>query len=70
MQMDEILYSVAERVKNFAVIYLVDISDVPDFNKVIVTCPIICFNLLIKIIRCMNCMMTVLLCSSTVTSIL
>jgi DIM1 family U5 snRNP protein len=33
--MDEILYSVAERVKNFAVIYLVDISEVPNFNEVI-----------------------------------
>jgi hypothetical protein len=27
------LYKVAEKVKNFAVIYLVDISQVPDFNK-------------------------------------
>ncbi|KAG1203987.1 hypothetical protein G6F70_000894 [Rhizopus microsporus] len=33
MQMDEILYSIAEKVKNFAVIYLVDITEVPDFNK-------------------------------------
>ncbi|KAJ1541750.1 hypothetical protein HK405_010463 [Cladochytrium tenue] len=33
MIMDEVLYSIAERVKNFAVIYLVDISEVPDFNK-------------------------------------
>eukprot|EP00941_MAST-03F_sp_MAST-3F-sp1_P002077 g2077.t1 len=32
MQMDEVLYSIAEKIKNFAVIYLVDISDVPDFN--------------------------------------
>jgi len=32
MQMDEILSSIAEKVKNFAVIYLVDISEVPDFN--------------------------------------
>jgi DIM1 family U5 snRNP protein len=34
MTMDETLYSVAERVQNFAVIYLVDITEVPDFNKV------------------------------------
>lgn len=32
MQMDEILSSVADKMKNFAVIYLVDISEVPDFN--------------------------------------
>lgn len=34
MQMDEVLYSIAEKVKNFACIYLVDITEVPDFNKV------------------------------------
>jgi len=33
MEMDETLASIAEKVKNFAVIYLVDISEVPDFNK-------------------------------------
>ncbi|CEH12684.1 4a 4b type thioredoxin-like protein [Ceraceosorus bombacis] len=33
MAMDEILYQCSERVKNFAVIYLVDITQVPDFNK-------------------------------------
>lgn len=33
MKMDEVLYSIAEKVKNFAVIYLVDITKVPDFNK-------------------------------------
>ncbi|KAI9503253.1 Thioredoxin-like 4A [Coemansia spiralis] len=32
MIMDETLYEVAEKVKNFAVIYLVDIDQVPDFN--------------------------------------
>lgn len=32
LQMDEVLVSVAETIKNFAVIYLVDISEVPDFN--------------------------------------
>ena len=34
MKMDETLYGVAEKVQNFAVIYLVDITAVPDFNKV------------------------------------
>ncbi|KAJ8517844.1 hypothetical protein ONZ45_g5015 [Pleurotus djamor] len=33
MVMDENLYAVAEKVQNFAVIYLVDITEVPDFNK-------------------------------------
>ena len=37
MTMDETLYAVAEKVQNFAVIYLVDITDVPDFNKVCLT---------------------------------
>ena len=32
MQQDECLAEVAERVKNWAVIYLVDITEVPDFN--------------------------------------
>ncbi len=30
--MDEILAGIVEQIKNFAVIYLVDISEVPDFN--------------------------------------
>jgi len=34
MKMDETLNSVSEEVQNFAVIYLVDITQVPDFNKV------------------------------------
>ena len=33
MKMDEVLYSIAEKVKNYAVFYLVDITEVPDFNK-------------------------------------
>lgn len=33
MRMDETLYGVAEKLKNYAIIYLVDISEVPDFNK-------------------------------------
>ena len=32
MEMDEILYKCAEEVCQFAVVYLVDISEVPDFN--------------------------------------
>ena len=32
MKMDEILYSIADIVSNFAVIYIVDITKVPDFN--------------------------------------
>ncbi len=32
MQMDEVLYKIAEEVKKFAVIYIVDITKVPDFN--------------------------------------
>ena len=32
MLMDEILYAIAEDVSKFAVIYVVDITDVPDFN--------------------------------------
>merc|ERR1712043_71835 len=33
MKMDESLFSIAEKVKNFCTMYLVDISQVPDFNK-------------------------------------
>lgn len=32
MVQDEVLASIAEKVKNFAVIYVVDIDQVPDFN--------------------------------------
>lgn len=32
MRMDETLSSVADKIKNFAVVYLVDITEVPDFN--------------------------------------
>ncbi|KAL7928520.1 4A/4B type thioredoxin-like protein [Trichoderma chlorosporum] len=32
MLQDEVLYKIADRVKNFAVIYLCDIDEVPDFN--------------------------------------
>jgi U5 snRNP protein, DIM1 family len=34
MKMDETLYAVSEKVQNYAVIYLTDITEVPDFNKV------------------------------------
>ena len=33
MRQDEILSNVAEKIKNFAVTYLVDIDEVPDFNE-------------------------------------
>ena len=33
MIQDEVLASIAEKVKNFAVIYLVDLDQVPDFNN-------------------------------------
>lgn len=33
MVQDEVLMSIADKVKNFAVIYLVDIEEVPDFNN-------------------------------------
>lgn len=33
MAMDDTLAAIAEDVKNFAVIYLVDIKEVPDFNE-------------------------------------
>ena len=32
MQMDEVLMNISESVKNFCSIYLVDITEVPDFN--------------------------------------
>jgi DIM1 family U5 snRNP protein len=32
MKQDELLYKISEPVRNFAVIYLVDIQEVPDFN--------------------------------------
>lgn len=33
MAMDETMYGVSEKVQNFAIMYLVDITEVPDFNK-------------------------------------
>jgi len=32
MKMDETLFGIAEDVKNFAALYLVDVKEVPDFN--------------------------------------
>jgi DIM1 family U5 snRNP protein len=32
MKMDEVLFKIADRVKNFAVIYLCDLDEVKDFN--------------------------------------
>jgi len=33
MRTDEALYKISDKVKNFAVSYLVDITAVPDFNQ-------------------------------------
>ena len=33
MLMDETLYGIAEKIRNFAVVYLVDNKEVPDFNE-------------------------------------
>lgn len=33
MIMDELLYGIAEKIRNFAVVYLCDIDQVPDFNQ-------------------------------------
>eukprot|EP00164_Ancoracysta_twista_P001086 GFYU01001421.1.p1 GENE.GFYU01001421.1~~GFYU01001421.1.p1 ORF type:complete len:143 (-),score=42.07 GFYU01001421.1:143-571(-) len=33
MQMDEVLYGISTDVSNFAVIHVVDVTEVPDFNK-------------------------------------
>lgn len=33
MIMDEILFSISEKIKNFAVVYLVNLDKVPDFNQ-------------------------------------
>jgi len=48
MTMDETLYGVGEKVQNFAVIYLVDITEVPDFNKV---CTFACVTYLQRCLR-------------------
>lgn len=34
MLIDEMLYNIQEKIKNFAVIYLCNIDEVPDFNLV------------------------------------
>ncbi|KAL8407859.1 hypothetical protein RB594_006606 [Gaeumannomyces avenae] len=33
MKMDEVLFKIADRVKNFAAVYVCDIDQVPDFNQ-------------------------------------
>ena len=33
MRQDEVLFKIADKVRNFAVIYLVDLDEVKDFNK-------------------------------------
>jgi hypothetical protein len=72
MTMDENLYSVAEKVQNFAVIYLVDITEVPDFNKVGDIISTLhndlatdgCVVCLIRQYRCTSCTTIALSCSS------
>lgn len=65
MVMDETLYAVAEKVQNFAVIYLTDITEVPDFNKASLC---MAHDLAdptdIPNHRCMSCTTHVLSCSS------
>ena len=60
MVMDETLYSVAEKVQNFAVIYLCDITEVPDFNKVCLSLssfrPVDLLTHATHDHRCMSCM--------------
>jgi thiol-disulfide isomerase/thioredoxin len=67
MVMDETLHSVAEKVQNFAVIYLCDITEVPDFNKVrlFVFFGVIASHRLYRPFRCMSCTIHAPLCSST-----
>lgn len=69
MKMDETLYGVAEKVQNFAVIYLVDITQVPDFNKVIPLLLCFIFDLIkfadVWTVRSLHC--DVLLSVSSVT---
>jgi U5 snRNP protein, DIM1 family len=56
MKMDETLYGISEKVQNFAVIYLCDITKVPDFNKVS-DLSFGCATVIDKMwIRCMSCM--------------
>jgi len=72
MVMDETLYGAAEKVQNFAVIYLVDITAVPDFNKVSSSTVLILISdseYLNHTSRCMSCTIRVRLCSSIGTSI-
>ncbi|KAL8298497.1 hypothetical protein RB597_006709 [Gaeumannomyces tritici] len=33
MKMDEVLFKIADRVKNFAAVYVCDVDQVPDFNQ-------------------------------------
>lgn len=33
MRQDEVLYKIADKVKSFAVVYVCDIDQVPDFNQ-------------------------------------
>ena len=69
MKMDETLYGVSEKVQNFAVIYLCDITLVPDFNKVsgplLMTLSMSQLVLSFSWNRCTNSMTHARSCSST-----
>lgn len=77
MRMDETLYGIAEKVRNFAVVYLCDITEVPDFNKVsaprlLPSYSLACYdadlvNLLLAL-RCTSSTTPARSCSSTETS--
>lgn len=68
MVMDETLYSVQAKVQNFAVMYLVDITKVPDFNKVRSSEMPARQSSLMLLRRCTSSMIPAHSCSSTGTS--
>jgi DIM1 family U5 snRNP protein len=45
MRQDEVLYRIADRVKNFAVIYVCDLDQVPDFKQMYGMYPLFLFSL-------------------------
>lgn len=54
MKMDELLYGIAEKVANFAAIYLCDLDEVPDFNEVSSITNSNCSRFTNNEIRCTN----------------
>ena len=62
MLMDEALYSISERVKNFGVVYLVDITEVPDFNtmyELYDPCTVMFFFRVSPLLFCTVCLLSV-----------